>query len=128
VKLTNLGLLILRVGFGLMMLFGHGLGKLSNFAEYSAKFPALMGMPPKLALSVAVFTEFFCALFVVIGLFTKWSAGLIAITMAVAAFMVHAADPFATKELALVYFVAFSAIALLGPGALSVEAKKNTGW
>jgi putative oxidoreductase len=127
-NLTNIGLLFFRVGFGLMMAFGHGLGKLSNFSQYATQFPALFGMSPKFALGVAVFTEFFCALFVILGLFTRASAALIAVTMAVAAFVVHAADPFSSKELALVYLIAFGAIALIGPGEISVEAKRRRGW
>lgn len=111
-----------------MMLFGHGLAKLSNFSQYATQFPALFGMPPKMALGLAVFTEFFCALFVILGLFTRWSAGLIAITMAVAAFVVHGGDPFATREFSLVYFVAFTAISLIGAGAFSLEAKRTRGW
>ena len=37
--LTSLGLLILRVGSGAMMIYGHGLSKLTNFGEISKKFP-----------------------------------------------------------------------------------------
>lgn len=127
-KNLNIGLLILRVSMGFMMLYGHGLDKLSSFGEKSATFPAIFGMSPKIALSVAVLTEFFAALFVMLGLFTRISASLVAVTMAVAAFVVHSADPFAVKEKALLYLVGFVVIALLGPGSYSVESKKNLGW
>ena len=35
---TSLGLLALRLGAGITLMFGHGLGKLSSFGTLSAKF------------------------------------------------------------------------------------------
>ena len=35
----DIGLLLGRIGFGLFMAFGHGLGKLQNYSVYSSKFP-----------------------------------------------------------------------------------------
>ena len=107
----------------ILLLFG-----VSAVAQKSETFPAVFGMPPKVALTVAVFTEFFCALFVILGLFTRPSAVLVSATMAVAACVVHANDPCATKEMALLYLVGFVAIALLGPGTYSVESQKNMKW
>ena len=43
--------------------------------------------------------------------------------MAVAAFVVHGADPLAKKEMALLYMVAFLAIAFIGPGRFSLDRK-----
>ncbi len=39
----------------------------------------------------------------------------------VAFFMVHAGDPFGKKELAFVYLVIFTALALTGPGRFSLD-------
>ena len=47
----------------------------------------------------------------------------IRVTMAVAAFMIHAADPFAKQEKALVFLIAFVALLLTGPGRYSLDAK-----
>lgn len=124
----NFGLPLLRFGMGFMMLYGHGLEKLSTFSEKALMFPSVFGLSPKISLGLAVFTEFFCALFVILGLFTRVSAALVAATMAVAAFMIHAADPLAVKEKALLYLIGFLAIALMGPGSCSVDSKKNISW
>jgi len=43
--------------------------------------------------------------------------------MAVAAFMVHAADPFGTKEKVLLYLFAFVIFALTGAGKYPVDRK-----
>ena len=61
------------------------------------------------------------ALLIIIGFKTKLSAIPAAITMAVAFFVVHAPDPFEEKELAFLYLIAFTAIALLGAGKFSVD-------
>ena len=51
------------------------------------------------------------------------AAILVIIGMAVAAFVVHGSDPFGVKELALLYLVGFTAIALMGAGKISVDKK-----
>jgi uncharacterized membrane protein YphA (DoxX/SURF4 family) len=45
------------------------------------------------------------------------------IAMGVAAFMIHGGDPLGKKELALLYFSAYFAIATLGPGKYSLDSK-----
>ena len=45
------------------------------------------------------------------------------ITMLVAGLVQHAADPWAKKELALLYAVAFATLLFTGPGAWSVDAR-----
>ncbi len=60
---------------------------------------------------------------VIIGFKTRLAAIPVIITMAVAAFIVHAADPLGTKEMAILYLIAFTVIALLGAGKYSVDRK-----
>jgi len=127
-KNLGLGLLFLRVSFGGMMLFGHGLGKLSNFSNIAQQFPAIFGMSSTLSLGLAVFAEFFCALFIMLGLFTRVSSVMNLVTMLVAAFVVHASDGFGGMEKALLFAAGFLAIILLGPGPYSIDAKKNVRW
>jgi putative oxidoreductase len=45
--------------------------------------------------------------------------------MAIAAFWVHAADPVSDKELSLLYFTAYTAILLLGPGKYRLDRLWN---
>jgi len=42
-------------------------------------------------------------------------------TMAVAFFVIHGNDPFATKELAFVYLVVFILMYIIGPGKFAVD-------
>src|SRR5690349_16360114 len=66
----NTALFILRVGLGLMML-PHGYDKLFHFASKKNTFMDFLGMGSTVSLSMTIFAEFFCAIFVIIGLFTR---------------------------------------------------------
>ena len=95
---TSIGILVLRVGSGGMMVAGHGLSKLSRFAEMAGKFPDPLGIGNEASMALAVFAEFFCAIAIVLGLATRLAAIPLVINMLVAGFIVHAADPWKRKE------------------------------
>ncbi len=122
----NLGLLVLRVGFGGTMLFGHGLGKLMSFQERSADFPDPLGIGSVFSLGLVILAEFFCAGMVTVGFYARWATYPLIVTMSVAAFMIHKNDPFQKKELALMYLMGFIAINLLGSGKYSLGKKDRT--
>lgn len=119
---TSLGLLILRVVPGVMML-AHGWGKLASFNSMIGKFPDPIGLGSTTSLALTVFAEFFCAAAVVLGLGTRAAAIPLLITMLVAGFVVHGGDPFAKKELALLFAAVFATLPLTGAGRYSVDAK-----
>lgn len=129
---TSLGLLILRVGTGLLMLFGHGLSKLQGFAEKSKGFPApdffpLKYMSSPISMGATIFAEVFCAGLLVLGLATRPAAFVLAFTMTVAAFNIHAADPLfmsgggASKEPAILFLLPCLALLLSGAGSISAD-------
>ncbi len=59
----------------------------------------------------------------IIGFKTRWAAIPTAFTMFIAAFVIHGSDPFGTKEKALLFFVVFLVVFLLGPGKYSVDKR-----
>jgi putative oxidoreductase len=107
------------------MLINHGWGKLTGFGELSGKFPALLGLSSTAGLALAVFAEVFCALLLAAGLFTRLAALNLAVTMAVAFFIVHqgALSGERSGELAFIYLAGFLALLASGPGKLSVDAR-----
>jgi putative oxidoreductase len=121
----DLGLFIMRVSFALMMLIGHGLPKLQMATSGDPiKFADPIGMGVTVSLWAAVFSEFLCSLFVTIGFQTRIACGFLVFTMLVAAFVVHAADPFfMKKEFPLMYAFLFLGLMATGPGRYSVD-----GW
>lgn len=72
---------------------------------------------------LVVIAEAICPMLIIIGYKTRLASIPTIITMGVAAFIVHGADPIGMKEKALLFLFAFVAIALLGPGKHSVDRK-----
>ncbi|UCE25563.1 MAG: DoxX family protein [Candidatus Zixiibacteriota bacterium] len=118
---VDLGLLVLRVGVAAFMMFAHGADKLVNFGDKVATFPDPLGLGATASLILAVFAEFFCSLAIGFGFLTRLATIPPIITMLVAALVVHGADPFPNKELALIYFVSYLVILIAGPGRLSID-------
>lgn len=117
---THLGLALLRIVPSVFMLT-HGYSKLVKLIEGRTDFvdPFDIGETPTLFLTVI--GEFICPLFLIIGFKTRWAAIPSAITMFVAAFIIHGNDPFAQKELALLYFTCFVVLFFTGPGRYSAD-------
>lgn len=118
----NIGLLLLRIGFGGMMLT-HGMPKLLKMVSGDFSFGDPIGIGEPASLVLAVLSEVIFPILVIIGFKTRLAAIPVIITMIVAAFVVHAADPLGTKEKAILFLIGFIAIALLGAGKYSVDKK-----
>ncbi|WP_223816233.1 DoxX family protein [Adhaeribacter rhizoryzae] len=98
---TNWGLLLLRIGIAVLMLT-HGLPKLEMlFSDNPPPFPPVLGMSTLLFLTLTIFSEVVCSLFILVGLATRLAAIPLAITMAVAALYIHGTDPFSVQEMSL---------------------------
>ncbi len=118
----DLALLIARVGISASMLT-HGLPKLMMlFGEGPIQFPGVMGMGAELSLVLAVFAEVLCSILIIVGLGTRLASIPLIVTMVIAVFMIHAADPYAVKEMGLLYLLAYVVFFLLGSGKYSVDA------
>lgn len=117
----DLGSLVLRLGFGSLMLCLHGAPKLMHFAEKSSSFPDPFSVGHTVSFGLVVFAEAFCSLAVVLGLFTRLMTIPIIITMCVAVFMIHANADLSQRELPLLYALAFFTIFCTGPGRVSMD-------
>lgn len=118
----DFALLLLRVGFGLFMIIGHGWGKISAFSERAAAFADPLGIGSTASLTLAGFAEFFCSVAIILGLMTRLAALPLITTMLVAIFAVHLGDPFARMEKALLYVLPYFALLIAGPGRFSLDA------
>lgn len=122
-KSPDLGLLILRLGAGLLMITQHGLPKLLSYGEKSGSFSDPLGVTPGISLALAVFAEFFCSLAVALGLYTRLTVLPLLFTMGVAAFVVHATDPFKVKEKAFLFGLIYLVILISGPGKYALSSR-----
>ncbi len=121
--MNNIALLILRLIFAGSMLYGHGLGKLNKLISGDLSFGNPIGIGEAPTLILAVFSEFFAPIFILIGYKTKFFSFFPAATMFVAAFIVHMGDPFGRVEKALLFLAVFTALMLTGPGKYSIDKK-----
>ena len=116
----NVAMLLLRVTAATLVIT-YGYDKLVHFAEKKATFMNFMGIGSTLSLSLVIFAEFFCAMLLIIGIFSRLVVIPLIIVMSVALFKAHNFDVFGMGEKAALYLACFLTILLCGPGKISVD-------
>lgn len=120
-KNIDVVLVILRITFGVFML-AHGLPKMEKlFGDDPIQFASVFGLSQTASLALAVFSEVFCSILLIIGFGTRLATIPLIITMLVAALVIHGADPFFDKESSLHYLVVYVVLLIAGPGKYSVD-------
>jgi putative oxidoreductase len=117
----NAAMLVLRLGLGTLMLM-HGYDKLIHFSDMQHKFMNFMGIGSTMSLALVVFAEFFCSLFLILGLFTRLAAIPLIIATCVMVFKAHNADVFGDGQTAALYLIGYIVLLLVGPGRVSVDS------
>lgn len=129
----HLGLLFLRIGVGGLMIF-HGFHKLitENGHQGVQDLLASKGLPTWLWLGVPV-GEVIAPLLILIGVATRLSSALVAVTMAVSIYLAFGAGGFSidgstgglVAELNLLFFFGSLALLCLGAGQYSAYTGAN---
>ena len=124
-RTEDAGKLVLRAVLAAMLLF-HGISKLHNGIGFIADMLAKAGLPAIFGYGVYI-GEVIAPLFMLVGLFTRGAALVIAINMVVAVLLAHTSMFFTINdtggwalELQGMYFFTALAIALLGAGRYSI--------
>lgn len=121
-KMPSVGILWMRLMMGILIA-NHGYAKIfggmmGRFTEGVDK----MGFPfPGLFAWAAALSEFLGGIFIALGLCTRAASFFVCVTMGVAAFIAHAADPFQKKELALLFGIFASGFIFTGAGTYSLD-------
>lgn len=116
---VSLLILLMRLFFGILF-FTHGLHKMINFNLLVDSYPDVLGFGSYMTLMVTIFCEFCCSLFLIAGLLIRIMTIPMIIAMGVAFFDVHDAM-MPEGELALIYFVMFIILFIVGPGKYSLD-------
>ena len=109
-------LLFLRLFIGGMML-SHGGTKLATFSVLSAT----LGVGSTLSLLLILFAEVGCSCLLIFGLMTRLAALPLMFGMLMAFFVIHGADPFAVRELPLLYLGVYVFLLWGGAGSYSLD-------
>lgn len=109
---------------GMMMV--HGVAKFNKLlAGGEIKFYDFLYLGPKISLVLTVIGELVAPAFIMLGLFTRYASALVAFTMFVAAFMVHAGDPFDDREASLTYLLLFMMFVITGAGRFGLDTLRE---
>ena len=119
----SFAMLLIRLVFAGYMLT-HGFSKLSNFNATSAHMPHFLGLSQDITTCLVIFAEFFCALFLIIGLFTRIVAVPLIFTMAYIFFVIDKGN-FGEAETAMLFLFGFLTLFMLGPGRFSIDSMIN---
>lgn len=124
---TGVSLFVLRVFAAGFILFGHGWGKIMNVINGNFQFGDPIGLGPEVSLILAAFAEGICAIFILVGAYTRLASLILMINLSVAVLFYHfpAGDSFGGMEPALLYLLIFTTIFLIGPGKFSVDSNNR---
>lgn len=112
--------LVLRLALGAMTL-PYGFQKLMNFATRSQSFADPFHIGPMPSLVLVIFAEVFCAVFIILGLFTRFACIPLIIAMAVVLGYANHWQVFGDGERAALYLVGYIALLFIGPGKISLD-------
>ena len=130
----DLGLFILRLGVGLSMAIFHGYGKIAGGPERWERIGGAIGnlgvsFLPTLWGFLAAFSEFFCSIFLILGILFRPAALFLACTMFIAA-LNHLNLPedapnsgFSGASHAIELMAVYIALLFLGSGKFTVTSK-----
>ena len=113
-------LLAVRLLFGCLLMW-HGMSKIANVESMANTFPNPLGLGHKMSFYLAVFAEVICSAAFILGAFYRLALIPMIVTMAVALFLVHRGQPFAVKELSLIYLVVFVLMYWMGAGSYALD-------
>lgn len=117
----SFAMLLLRLGAGSLIMIHYGLKKLEHFAQIAPRFADPFHIGSTTSLALVVFAEFFCAAFVVLGLFTRLACVPLVIVMGVALFSAKGGHFYGDGETPGIYLICFLTILINGPGRVSVD-------
>lgn len=121
-RLTDLGLLVLRVFGGLALALAHGWGKVPPTEGFIGMVGGLGFPAPEVFAWMATFAEFGGGLLIALGLLTRPASLLVAGHFVFVVLVAHAGDSFGDRELPLFFLVTAVVLLLSGAGRYSADA------
>lgn len=120
---TDLGLLMIRLVFPVLMIVFHGWNKLMTASEQLHSFPDLIGIGSELSYLLVVWFEVFGAVSIALGLLTRINALGLAFTMFVAWLLWHGGRFTGEDagEMAFAYGCVYLLLVFTGPGRFSAD-------
>jgi putative oxidoreductase len=123
----DLGLLLTRIAFGATMIYAHGWNKLINYETKFHSFPDVIGIGNEASYILVTYFETIGALAIILGLYTRFHALGLAITMFVGFAIAHNMNLVGDNsgEKAFIYGFGFLLLFLNGAGKYSIDRKSG---
>jgi putative oxidoreductase len=128
-RYNDIGILIIRVVSGGALVLKHGVEKAFDFHTMATNTtlpfpdPIHIGVVPSLV--IALISDFFCGIFVILGLGTRWAAAFSFVNILVAFITVHHWHFFGRDadhgEIIVLMLGAMAGFVFTGPGRYSVD-------
>lgn len=125
---TDVALCWLRVTGCLLLLSVHGVPKLLHFHHELGVIEDPFGMGGLLTLSLAVFAEVLCPVFILLGVLTRLATLPIVFLLAVSVIWVHPEWSLFEAQFAWLLLIVFSTIFIAGPGRLALATGLSRRW
>jgi putative oxidoreductase len=126
---VDLGLLVIRVVTAASLVLKHGVEKAFDFHTMATNTtlpfpdPIHIGVVPSLA--IALISDFFCGIFVILGLGTRWAAAFAFVNILVAFITVHHLHFFGRDadhgEIIVLFMGVMAGLVASGPGRYSID-------
>lgn len=117
----SFAMLLLRIVAGGLMLVNHGYDKLMHFSSRAHRFSDPFNIGSTTSFSLVIFAEFFCAAFIILGLFTRLAAIPLVVAMSVAVWFAHNGSFSGKGELPMLFLACFVVLLFVGPGKVSID-------
>ena len=119
--LADNGVFLLRISVSILML-SHGIPKVLEYETLVQNFPDPLNVGTEVSAMLILFAEVGCSILLLLGLFGRFASVTLFIAMMVAAFVHHFGDPWASRELPLLYASVYACLTFTGPGSVSIDA------
>ena len=126
---SDAGLLVLRVGAGLILFLRHGWEKVSQLTLINPHFPDPLHIGHNTSWVLAMLSDGICSILIVLGVGTRWLSLYCLFNILIAWAFVHHLTFFGNTpgadhgELIALDLVSFASLMIAGPGRYSIDAK-----
>jgi putative oxidoreductase len=122
VSTTDIGLLYLRIGAGLVVLIIHGLPKVLHYANEARAIEDPFHFGKTLTIGFAIFAEVVCPVFVIAGFGARLAALPVMVVTVIALARVHPEWSLQQAQFAWMLLVLFGTIVIAGSGQYTLAA------
>ncbi len=103
-------------------MLSHGIPMALEYETLVQSFPDPLNVGSEMSVTLVLSAEVGCSILLLLGLLGRFASATLFIAMMVAAFAHHFDDPWAMKELPLLYAAVYACLTLTGPGSTSIDA------